>query len=370
MKKIIPALLALIILLLCGCTAAPEQTAPPTESTAPVQTELPTETTAPATEEVTEPSTEGPTEPPVPANPLTGEPLEKPLESRIFAVSINNVAPAMPMYGVSQADLFFEMFVNDHCTRGLALYADITEAEAIGSVRSLRFNFTDICQAYDAIVVHASGSKKVLKDLSRSGVPNLSAEVDYGDYHFRDQDRIRAGYAWEHCLFVRGAELAAYAAEAKGYSVTQPADKTYGLHFAEDGTPAGGEDASSITIRLTHDSVTKNSTMNYREKLGKYLFSQYGQEMIDGSTGEPVAFENVIVMYCVVENQGIYHVAELEGSGEGYFACGGKIVPIVWSRGEETEPFTFTLTDGTPLCLGIGSTYIAVAPMASTVEYQ
>ena len=85
-------------------------------------------------------------------------------------------------------------------------------------------------------------------------------------------------------------------------------------------------------------------------------------------------FKNVIVMLCTVRNQTVkstlYHVAELIGSGEGYFACGGKIIPIKWSRESDSDPFHFTHTDGTPLELGIGSTYISIAPLASTVTYE
>ena len=53
-------------------------------------------------------------------NPLNGEVLEEPYVGRVFAVSINNVYAALPHHGISQADVFFEMFINDYCTRGLA----------------------------------------------------------------------------------------------------------------------------------------------------------------------------------------------------------------------------------------------------------
>lgn len=367
MKKII-SLLIILSLILCGCGSEKpaETTVPPTTE---ARTEAPTTvppTTVPPT---TEAPTEAPTEPPVPTNPLTGETLEAPNETRIFAVTINNVPGAMPTCGLNDADLFFEMFVNDYATRGLALYANIREAEAVGSVRSLRFNFIDICQAYEAIVVHAGGSEQVLNALPGSGVPNISVESEVADYYFRDRDRINAGYAFEHTLFVKGEDTVKYA-ESKGISVTQPADKTYGLSFTEDGTPADGETAAKITINLTHDTVTKKTIMEYDESLGQYKFNQFYRIQKDMRSNQEICFENVIVMFCKVYNDGKYHVAELEGSGEGYFACNGKIIPIKWTHEKETDPFTFTLTDGTPLELGVGSSYIAIAPLTSTVEYE
>ncbi len=75
-------------------------------------------------------------------------------------------------------------------------------------------------------------------------------------------------------------------------------------------------------------------------------------------------------MLCHVYNDGVYHVAELTGSGEGYFACGGKIIPIQWHREQMSDPITFTLAEGTPLELGVGSSYIAIAPLTSEVTYE
>lgn len=369
MKRTITLFLVLAMLLISGCTAGPEATEPSTVPATQAPTQAPTEPTEAPTEPATEAPTEAPTEPTEPINPLTGEALDAPLESRVFAVSINNVGAAIPHYGVSQADLFFEMFVNDYCTRGLALYADVTEAEAIGSVRSLRYNFTDICQAYDAIVVHASGSEQVLNDRAASGVPNLSVESEAADYYFRDQDRRNAGYAWEHTLFVKGPQMVDYAA-AKGIRVTHTPATGYGLYFTEDATPAEGESASTIVIELIHDGIKKTTTMQYVEDAGMYQFHQYGKAMVDGYTGAPELFENVIVMFCNVYNDSVYHVADLTDSGKGYFACNGKIIPIRWNRESDSDTFHFTLTDGTPLEMGIGSSYIAIAPMTSNVLYE
>ena len=43
-----------------------------------------------------------------------------------------------------------------------------------------------------------------------------------------------------------------------------------------------------------------------------------------------------------------------------YFACDGKIIPIQWHHDSYEEPFQYTLEDGSPLYLGVGTAYIAV----------
>lgn len=377
MKRLFTLILALSLCLLCGCGGQGGATEPSTvpvaevtEAPSEIPTEIPTEV---PTEAPTEAPAEVPTEPPVYYNPLTGETLDAPVESRIFAVSINNVAPALPHYGVSKADLYFEMYINDFAVRGLALYADIREAEAVGSVRSLRYNFTDICQAYDAIVVHVGASDPVMRDLWKTDVPNISVESEKADYYFRDQERFESGYAWEHCLFIKGPDIYDYA-EEKGIRVTQPRDTAYGLSFTENAVPADGEPASKVTINLIHGSAVKPTVMVYDEETGLYTYNQYNRVSYDGHYETDEQFKNVIVMKCKVNNQmvksTVYHIAELIGSGEGYFACGGKIIPIRWSRESDGDTFHFSLTDGTPLELGVGSTYIAIAPLTSTVEFE
>lgn len=368
MKKAI-SLILILSLILCGCTAkTPAETTVPTEEPTQAPTTVPPTTEMP-TEAPTKAPTEAPTEPPAPTDPLTGETLEAPLESRVFAVTINNVPGAMPVYGVSKADLFFEMFVNDYCTRGLAMFSDISQVKSVGSIRSMRYNFTDLCQTFDAVPLYAGGSWQVLNDLSNSGLENMNVGATYAEYYYRDQSRLNAGYAIEHCLFVMGEKTVAEA-EKIGIRVTQDADKDYGLRFTEDGTPAEGEDAAKITIDLIHHGVSKKTIMEYDAEQGKYQFFQYGRAVYDGYEKQNIYFENVIVMLCNVYNDSVYHVAELIGSGEGFFACGGKIIPIKWSHESDTAPILFTLADGTPLELGVGNSYIALAPLTSSVVYE
>ena len=56
----------------------------------------------------------------------------------------------------------------------------------------------------------------------------------------------------------------------------------------------------------------------------------------------------------------------LVGSGTGYFCNGGKYVEIKWERADRNDNFHYTLTDGTPLALGVGKTFISIAPLDST----
>ena len=364
MKKLI-ALLLIASLILCGCgastPAATEATAAPTEAPATEATEAPTETT------------EAPTEPPVVyRNPLNGEVLDEPYTGRIFAVTISNIRDALPHYGTMEADILMEMWVNGSIIRDLALYTDVSKAEAIGSVRSDRLMFNQIVKMYDAVLADAAGSDQVLNDAKNTGVNRMTIDTgDSTDYSYRAKDRVftfKPESKYEHTLFAKGAGLLAFA-QKKGFSVTQPADKDYNLHFTEDGTP-DGETANSVNVTFTYRNNKKDTTMVYDESLGKYVYNQYGKVMVVGDTEDPECFTNVIIMLADITRGDVYYTANFTGGGTGYYANGGKIIPITWGCDGEESPFWFKTVDGQDLELGVGNTYMAIAPQDSPVTYE
>lgn len=338
MKKILPVILVLV-LLFTACSGGNEETTVAEETTA---------------EQI------------IYRNPLNGEITDEQYNGRVFAVTINNVAPAIPHRGLNSADLFFEMYINDYCTRGLALFSDIRKVSDVGSMRSNRMNFTDIAQGYNCVLFHTGGSDLVLGDLYKSGVDNIQVDVPIG---YRDSERSKQGYSYEHTLFAKGENLY-NAANNRGFELSVP-DKNYGLQFMDD-VILNGDIANEIEIVFTLSGIKKTSTMIYDSTADAYSYHQYKKEMTD--SGERVLFKNVIVILAPTENikhkKDTYHVANLIGSGDGYFSCGGKITAVKWSRAAETDPFSFTFADGSAVNLETGSTYIAIAPTGSAVNVK
>lgn len=359
MKRLI-ALMLMLTLLLCGCGAKGE----PAVTEAPVA--VPETTAAPTAEPTTEPTTVPTTEPaPVYVNPLNGEILDAPFTGRIFANTVSNLADNIPHVGVVKADMLIECYVNmDSVVRCLALFTDIDSVDAIGSTRSTRPMFNAIAQHYDLILSHAGGSDQALKDAKDRGVENFNIDawaVASTGASYRDKERKGA---YENTLYGIGSGIKAYA-EAQGYPMTLERD--YGFSFTDDGTPAEGVEAKDISITLTYKKAKKETRMVYDESTGKYAFNQYGQVMTDLKTEEVEAFRNVIVMYADITTTGIYHIADFSAGGTGYFACGGKLIPITWSCAGDKEPFRFFTESGEPLELGRGNTYMAICTPESPV---
>ena len=362
MKRIL-ALTLVLALLLSGCGGKAETL----HSEAPAETTVPTEAT---TEPTTEPTTV-PTEPPVYYNPLNGEILDAPFTGRLHGHTISNMAENMPHVNLVKADVVMEMFVNmNNIVRCLALYSDIESVEAIGSTRSTRPIFNDIAQHYSLIVSHAGGSDTALGDANSRGLEHFNIESwdvqEVVTTSYRDKEYHRS---LENSLFGIGSGIKAYA-QSQGWPMELERD--YGFRFAEDGngTPAAGEYADKISLTFSYKQAKKDTHMVYDRELGKYVWNQYGKEMTDQITGEKEAFTNVILMQTAITNNGIYHAADFVAGGTGYYANGGRIIPITWTCADENSAFEYFTESGEPLLMGQGNTYIAIYPTDSPVTWE
>ena len=366
MKRLLPILLILCLMLgACGKTP---------EATEPVVTEEPT--TQPTTE-ATEPPTEAPTEPPVIRHPLTGEELETPYTGRITAVVTPNNSAAVPHYGISQAEVLYEIEAEGSVTRCLMLFSDLSQVDKIGPIRSSRTYLNCLAVAYDAPIVHCGGSsfgRLGRYDSSGKMIPDWAHidEMYNGSYFFRDTARNNSGYAWEYCLFTSGERLINCLAERE-YNKETPEGTDFGLLFGDESATTAGESAQKVTVKFYSGKTT---TMTFDAETGNYLASQHGGKFIDGTTGEQLSFKNVIILQTAQRSGSMPNDSQtrkyyrLIGEGEGFYACDGKIIPIKWSRENLEDPFVYTTKDGAPITLGIGKTYVAVTSNEATSTYE
>ncbi len=359
MKKLIPLILALAMLL-PGCTQrSPEESPDASPDTTPVVSASPEPTPTAASEATPEPI----------RHPLTGEPIEAPLTDRPLAIMINNHQLAQPQCGIGSADWIYEILAEGGLTRMMMIVTDHTGAERYGTMRSLRPYYLEVGLSYGAVIVHAGGSDQAYSDVKTKGADNLDGVrgANAGSYYYRDQSRIANGL--EHSLFISSESVIAYAKE-RGISLTSDTPYDFGLHFSENAAPADGKEGESI--RLVFGSW-KESKFTYDSAKGAYTMSQYGSTYADGDTGEAVSFANLLILEAptrTLDNYGRLEV-NLVGEGAGYFFCGGKYVPITWHRDGLGQQFYYTLADGSDLTLGIGKTYVGVVPTGNyTLEAE
>ena len=367
MKRMIALILALS-LVLCACGSKPvETTVPPTTvpATTVPETTAPPETTVPPATEIIE--TTEPTEPaPVDTNPLTGEALDVEMNNRPTAIMINNLSKAVPQCGISQADILYEIIAEGSVTRFMAIFYDLENVGVIGPVRSVRPYFVRVAQHYGAILSSAGGSDEAIGLVGSLDWDSLNGIAGAGNWFYRDEWR-RSNRGFEHSLMTTGENLMK-AAQNKGFTTTVE-NEDYGFTFTEESMTTG-ETANEITVWFYSNG--KKTTMTYDKTTGLYAMTQHGAASVDGNDNSPITFRNVLILEAdshVKDKKGHLEV-QMTGTGKGYYARDGKIIPITWSRESNTAHYVYTDESGSPISFGVGKTYIAIAPDGSPLNYK
>ena len=371
MKRILPVLL-IVCLLLCACAQnGPEQTTAPVTTAAVTEAPTTEAATTAATEETTVPETTEATEPPVVIayrNPLNGQPVEEPFTARPYTVIINNISDAQPMCGLSNADFLFEVLAEGGITRCLGVFSDISGLDHIGAIRSARPYFVELANSFDSIFVHHGGSKDGYAEIRNLGIDDIDALGRGNAAFYRDQDRLDNGYSLEHTSFADGDDILEEVADLE-FTTHREEGVDYGFTFDDVASTAAGETATKLTVNFR--GYGKTTRFTYNEEMGAYGAEQYSEGVIDGNTGDAVYFRNVLMMTVdTYAYAGSLLEMDMVGEGTGYFASNGQMVPIKWSRADNLAPFAFTHEDGTPITLGVGSTYVAITPLDSGMDYE
>lgn len=369
MNRMIALILA-ISLLLCACGSQPAESSTPA-STAPETTAAPPETTVPATTAPTEPvETTVPIEPaetlPADINPLTGETLDSADNKRPVAIMINNLSKAVPQCGISEADMIYEIIAEGSITRFMAIFHDLSDVGVIGPVRSVRPYFFRIAQHYGAILSSAGGSQEAIDMIRKQGYDYFNGISSASSAFYRDEWR-RKNKGYEHSLMTTGEKLMKVIEKSKASTTMDDVD--YGFHFTTEPMTAG-DAAGQITIWFYNNG--KKTTMKYDESKGVYWMSQHGKATVDGNNDSPVGFRNVVVLVAdsrVKDNKG-HLETQTTGTGKGYYARDGKIIPITWSRATNSDKYVYTDAAGNPVSFGVGKTYVAIVPDGSPFSFK
>jgi hypothetical protein len=357
MKKAFPGLCLAIALLLTACSGTAAETPAPTSTPVP---------TPEVTAATPEPEYTGA------YNPLTGLPIaNKWANSRPLAIMLNNLKAALPQHGVSQADIIYEVLAEGGITRMLGVFQTVEGVGDIGSVRSSRTYYLELALGHDAIYLHAGGSPDAYAKIKEWAVTALDCvNGPYeGTLYWRDQGRIKsAGY--ELSVFTSGDTILELFPTYR-FRQEHEAGYTYNMTFLDDGTPAGSETANIITVPF---STYKTGVFRYDLESGLYMAEEYGKDYVDGNTNEQVGVTNVIILKtaCDVisgDDKGRLAV-DLTSGGDGWYACGGKIVPIHWSKEDRNSQFVYTTADGKVLSLGRGTSYVNIIPLKNNITVE
>ena len=368
MKKRIFALCSALLLSLtvfagCGSKPTEESAASEPEATA---TAAPTaEAESSAAESTAEP-TEAPSTEPANVNLLTGLPTltDGAIGKRPVAVMVNNVDAALPQYGISAADLIFELPVEYDLTRLMAVYGDYTQVPDVCSVRSCRYYYPILAVGFDAIYVNWGMNESVARPTVNSmDIDQYDGdEYGLGDCFGRDKARYESGYAWEHTGVFHGPNFPSVLEKDKVRTDLKEDKTGTAFNFVEMDKNAApnGEDAQKVRV----DFGANYSVFTYDEENHEYLKNFKDSPHMDGISKEQLKFENVIVLETEIKpypGDEVIKYVDWEGgkNAKGYYISEGKMVPITWSKAGMYDPLKFFDANGNELQLNRGKSYIA-----------
>ena len=334
------------------------------EEVAPVVTDV-SDATAEETEQEPEEDTEAPVEEETREgmyrSELTNEWIDESLQNqRPVAIMVDNEKTALLHYGLTQADIVYEMMnstANSEITRFMAIVKDWNQITQFGSIRSVRPTNFMIAPEYNAVVIHDGGPFYIDPYLKNPWVDHLSGGFA----------RIQNGKPREFTEYVTTGEIEK---RLKSAGISSEYSEYYpGPHwqFAGEANPvdlsslSGALDCTTVDLPFGHNG----SQLDYDAASNTYLYSEYGMKHTDPANGnKQLAFTNVLIAnatHTQYDSNGYMQFNILEQNNRsGYYITGGKAIPVTWSKGHDMDPMRFYDADGNLITLNTGKTYVAL----------
>jgi len=295
--------------------------------------------------------------------PLTGMPVQEEVTKRPLAVMINNLKPARPQSGLSQADIVWEVLAEGGITRLVTIFQSSAFSDPIGPIRSIRPYMIDIGESYGAVLVHAGASNDALALLQHSGKADLDEINNAGAYFYRDKSRKAP-----HNLYSTQEKLREGAVKL-GHSETANVPQ---LRFSSAPDLSGTEAATDIQVKFQLDSY--KVAYHYDPAKGLYVRSINGEPHTDLNNGEQLAAANLVMIsakHRVYDNAGRLEI-DLKSGGDALLFQQGHVIACEWKR--EKGDIVRLVKDGVELPFVPGTTYYHVipnsSPLAKLVTYQ
>ncbi len=278
---------------------------------------------------------------------------------RPIAVMVDNEKTALPHYGLTKADVIYEMMnstLNDQITRFMVLIKDYDSIDQIGSVRSVRPTNLMIAPEWNAIVCHDGGPFYI----------NSFLENPYVDHFSGTFSRVNNGKPREFTEYILPGDMEKNfnnnSKVSREYNEFKPQEEHF--NFVSEKKPVKMEekpgcfDCTLVDLPFGHNG----SQLDYDEASGTYLYSEYGGEHRDpGNGNQQLAFKNVILQkmgFNQLDAHGYMVWNCLDAGQEGYYITNGKAIPITWSKTSDTERTVYYDTEGNEIQVNTGKTYI------------
>lgn len=290
--------------------------------------------------------------------PLTGLPVDDAVTDRPLYVMINNLAPARPQSGLTQADTVWEILAEGGITRLIAIFQSKQFKEPIGPIRSIRPYFIQVGEFYNGIGVHAGASNDALAILQRQDKETLDEINNAGSYFYRDKSRKAP-----HNVYSTLEELR-LGAEKRKYSTT--ADVPILTFDKMPAAPITAVNATDIDIKFMLKSYKVSYHFNTEKSL--YERSINNKPHIDKNNNEQLTATNLVVIstkHVTYDDIGRLEV-DLDSGGDALLFQNGRAISAEWER-KKGDVIRIT-SGGVELPFLPGITYYHVVPDSTAID--
>lgn len=294
---------------------------------------------------------------------LTNEWIDEELkDQRPIAVMVDNESIALPHYGLSEADVVYEMMnstANGRITRFMVLVKDWESIEQLGSIRSVRPTNLIIAAEWNAVVCHDGGPVYINEYLDKPFTDHFSGTFS----------RVSNGKAREYTEYIVAGDLEK---NFENSNVSREYTEYYeGAHyqFANEDDPvdlserSDAIEASLVDLPFPHNG----SYLEYDEENQVYNYFEYGDAHVDpGNDNQQLCFKNLLIQsmgYMQYDEHGYMIFDCYNTQGGGYYITNGQAIPVTWKKDDMTSPTRYYDAEGNEITINTGKTYVAFVPV-------
>ena len=289
---------------------------------------------------------------------------------RPLAVMMPTDKAAQPSFGISYADILYEIMEEGGISRQMAIIPGWTGLSRIGNLRSCRLYYIYAAKEWDPILIHFGGVAYMKGVINGADMNNISGTYEYGvggkapgaGYFFRSSDRAAPHNAYISASGIQKACI------QQGYSTSLRSGYYNPKHFS---FAEGTNDLSSApgvmnatSIDLSDVFPYSRSFFSYDASRGVYLKSIHGKAQTDAVNGQQISFANVIIQstkWKELDKKGYLGFTMIDSTEDGYYFTKGKGIHITWKKTGEYSPTRYYDDAGNEIRLNTGKTYIGVA---------
>ena len=282
--------------------------------------------------------------------PLTGLPVDAADDRSVLGVKVDQHPGITTFSGIERADIVYEELVEGGITRCLALFQS-QDAERVGPVRSLRSSDFDLAASLGEPIIAFSGANRhTLEAASQEPFVTYTPDSSGGSEVFRRDRALRA----PHNLFLTTVGV-------REHATGSGSARTPFAHAGPSDVTPPGLPVAGVHIRF---SASTEVLFTWDDERGEWLRRAHGRAHVDDADRQLGV--DVVLVVDSLYRHAPWDVRQPElvsvGGGDGLVLWDGQVTAVRWTRAAAAEPFTFTTTDGTPLAIPAGRSWVAFAP--------